>query len=188
MTRRTARAAIGLAAALLLAGCTGGSESKAPDPSATRDATTVLRDTLIASAVKAGLVAHEPDAMTGVGVSVQYGVVTLSGVVRDKRLRDELERVTAETPHVERVVNAIRVDPHRRRIEDQVGDVALAARVQTAIAAQAGVQQVVVRVDRGVATLEGSVPDAKTKTTVLASARNTSGIRNVVDRVRVAGP
>jgi osmotically-inducible protein OsmY len=47
---------------------------------------------------------------------------------------------------------------------------------------------VTVRVDRGVATLTGTVPDAKTKATIAATARDTSGIRNVVDRVRVAGP
>jgi osmotically-inducible protein OsmY len=89
---------------------------------------------------------------------------------------------------VKRVVDLLRVDPKSPRFREQVGDVALAARVQTAVTAQVGLQKVGVRVERGVATLDGTVSDAKTKRTILTTARGTSGIRNVVDRIRVAVP
>ena len=139
------------------------------------------------SAVKARLTAEYPDSTTSVGVSVADGVVTLRGTVRDAKTRDAIVADTERTTYVRRVVDRIRVDPHSPRFRDQVGDVALATRVQAAIAAQLGLQQVTVRVDGGVATLTGTVPDTKTKRTILATARGTTGIRNVVDRIRVAG-
>jgi osmotically-inducible protein OsmY len=177
-----------LAAALLLGGCTGTSPEKAPAPGATRAATAALEDALILAALKARLTAQYPDSATAVGVSVSDRVVTLRGSVRDAKTRQRMVQDAEMTVHVNRVVNQLRIDPHQRRIAEQVGDVALAARVQTAVAAQVGIQHVTVRVERGVATLSGTVPDAKTKRTVLTTARGTSGIRNVVDRIRVGAP
>lgn len=176
-----------LAAAVLVAGCTGNSQQKVPEPFGTRAATTVLRDTLILSAVKARLTAEYPDSATSVGVSVANGVVTLRGTVRDAATRKHLVADAERTTSVKRVVDRLRVDPHSPRLREQVGDVALAARIQAAITAQVGFQQIVVRVDRGVATLDGTAADAKAKRTILATARGTSGVRNVVDRIRVAG-
>ncbi len=179
--------ALALAAALLVTGCTGSSQQKMPEPFGTRAATAVLRDALVLSAVKAKLVGDDPDSTISVGVAVTDGVVTLRGTVHDKAIRGRLVADARRTNGVKRVVDALRVDPRGPRLRQQVGDVALAARIQTAIAAQVGFQRILVRVDRGVATLDGSVPDAKAKRTILATARATSGVRNVVDRIRVAG-
>ena len=175
-------------AMLLLAGCTGSSLQKAPEPLGTRAATAVLQDALVLSAVKATLTADDPDSTTSVGVSARDGVVTLRGTVRDRATRDRLVTGARQVSGVKRVIDQLRIDPNSPRFRQQVGDVALAARVQTAIAAQVGLQKVSVRVDRGVAALDGTVADAKTKRTILATARGTSGIRNVVDRIRVAVP
>jgi osmotically-inducible protein OsmY len=187
------RRALSLAAApavlaAALAGCTGSSQERVPGAFATRPATTVLRDTLILTSVKARLTAQYPDSATSVGVSVADGVVTLRGTVRDLATRRHMVADAERTTYVARVADRLRVDPHAPRFRDQVGDVALAARLQGAIAAQLGLQQVGVRVDHGVATLTGTVADAKTKRTMLATARGTSGIRNVVDRIRVGAP
>jgi osmotically-inducible protein OsmY len=181
------RRALALAAGLALAGCTVPAPGSAPDAQRTRDAMTVLRDTLVMSAVKARLTAEYPDSATSVRVSVADGVVTLRGTVRDAATHEHIVADTKRTASVQSVVDRVRVDPHSPRFRDQVGDVALATRVQAAIAAQLGVQHVAVHVDHGVATLEGTVPDAKTKRTILATARGTAGVRNVVDRIRVAG-
>jgi osmotically-inducible protein OsmY len=179
--------ALASAAALLLAACTAPAPDNAPGPQRTRDATTVLRDTLIMSAVKARLTAEYPDSTTSVRVSVTNGVVTLRGTVRDAATHAHVVADTERTTYVQRVVDNVRVDPRSPRFKDQVGDVALATRVQAAIAAQLGIQHVTVTVERGVATLTGTTADAKTKRTILTTARNTAGIRNVVDRIRVAG-
>jgi osmotically-inducible protein OsmY len=181
------RRALALAAALALSACTASAPDNAPNPQRTRDATTVLRDTLIMSAVKARLTAEYPDSATSVRVAVADGVVTLRGTVRDAATHEHVVADTERTTYVRAVVDRVRVDSRSPRLRDQVGDVALATRVQAAIAAQLGFQHVTVRVDGGVATLTGTAPDAKTKRTILTTARGTAGIRNVVDRIRVAG-
>jgi osmotically-inducible protein OsmY len=89
---------------------------------------------------------------------------------------------------VKSVVDDLTINPHQPQVKQQVADVALEARIEAALTAQVGLQHVAVHVERGVATLSGTVPDAKTRATVVATARGTSGIRNVVDRIRVAGP
>jgi len=172
---------------VLLAGCGGDSGSRAPEPTISAAAGT-LKDALIIAAVKAALTAEDPDSTTTVGVAATGGVVTLSGSVRSAAIRTRCEERARAIAGVTSVVDRLRVDPHGPRIKEQVGDVALAARIQAAIAAQLGFEKISVEVHGGVATLSGSVPDAKTKATALATARGTSGIRNVVDMVRVEAP
>ena len=180
--------ALACALAAALVGCTGASQQGAPASSATRNPADALKDALLLSSVKATLVADDPDSTTSVGVAAVAGIVTLRGTVKDGATRARLVADARKVGGVKRVVDDLRVDPNAPQFRQQVGDVALAARVQAAIAAEVGLQHVGVRVDRGVATLDGSVPDAKTRATVVRTARDTAGIRNVVDRIRVAGP
>jgi osmotically-inducible protein OsmY len=136
--------------------------------------------------VKAKLIGDDPDSTLTLRVTVTDGVVTLRGTVHDAAIRRKVAADARATGGVTRVVDQLRVDPRGPRLRQQVGDVALATRIQAAIAAQLGFQHVTVRVDRGVATLDGTA-NAKTKKTILATARGTEGVRNVVDRIRVAG-
>jgi osmotically-inducible protein OsmY len=181
-----AAVAIGGAAALA-AGCTQSSQQKMPEPFGTRAATAVLQDALTLSAVKAKLIGDDPDSTMTLRVSVTSGVVTLRGTVHDAAIRRKVVAGARATGGVKRVVDQLRVDPNGPRLRQQVGDAGLAVRIETAITAQVGLQHVLVHVDRGVATLDGSVPDAKTKRTILTTARGTGGVRNVVDRIRVGG-
>ena len=178
--------ALAVAAALALAGCTP--PPQAPRSAETRAPTTVLRDALILSGVKAKLIGDDPDSTTTVAVSVANGIVTLSGSVHDAGVRRRLVASARGSAGVEGVVDRLRIDPHGPRLKERVADLALAARVEAAITAQLGLQHIAVRVERGVATLDGTVADAKTKRTILATARATSGVRNVVDRIRVGVP
>jgi osmotically-inducible protein OsmY len=181
------RRALALAASLAVAGCAQ-PPPHAPRSDETRAPTTMLRDALILTAVRSTLIADDPDSTTSVSVSVTDGVVTLRGTVKDERVRRRMVEHAQETVYVRAVVDRLRVDPRRRRIADQVSDLALAARVQVALGAQLGVQKVIVHVERGVVTLDGTVSDAATKRTMLATARGVRGIRNVVDRIRVGVP
>jgi hyperosmotically inducible periplasmic protein len=171
----------------LLAGC-GGAAERTPEPFGTRAATDVLRDALILTAVKAKLTADDPDSATTLGVGARDGVVTLRGSVRDAAARGRVVAAARAVTGVKNVVDDLRVDPRGPRPGRFVADAALATRVATAYTAQVGLQHVTVTVDRGVATLAGSVADAKTKARIEAAARGTDGIRNVVDRIRVERP
>lgn len=179
------RRALLVAAALLLAACT--SQQKVPEPFGTLPPTSVLKDDLILSAVKATLTADDPDSTTSLGVAVTNGVVTLRGTVRSAATRAKLAESARNVAGVTSVVDDLTINPNQPKISQRVTDVGLEARIEAAITAQVGLQHVTVKVDRGAATLSGTVPDAKTKATVLATARGTSGVRNVVDRMRVAG-
>jgi osmotically-inducible protein OsmY len=175
-----------MSAALLVAGCS--SQQKVPEPFGTLPPSSVLKDALILSAVKATLTADDPDSTTTLGVAVTSGVVTLRGTVRSAATRAKLVSSARNVAGVKSVVDDLTINPHQPQINQQVADVALEARIEAAVTAQVGLQHVTVKVVHGVATLSGTVPDAKTKATVLAAARGTSGIRNVVDRIRVGGP
>jgi osmotically-inducible protein OsmY len=116
--------ALALLAGVLLAGCTSSDRRKAAEALTTPAAGEVLQDALILAGVKAGLVAHDPDAATSVGVSVSRGVVTLRGVVPDAKTRERLIEVAQETVHVRRVDAAgLRVGSHRRRLRETSGGV-----------------------------------------------------------------
>jgi osmotically-inducible protein OsmY len=119
---RAAVLAAGLAAAVLLAGCTGTREVKLPEALTTPDAGTVLKDALIAAAVKSTLVSHDPDDMTAVGVSVSRGVVTLRGTVRDAKTRKRLIELAQEEVHVRRVeAGGLRAGARKQRGRSGVG-------------------------------------------------------------------
>lgn len=181
--------ALALVAVLALAACdSGGSGSREPQPFGTKAATTLLRDGLIAAAVKAKLTADLPDSLTSLGVHVDEGVVTLRGSVLSAADRTRAEGEARGVKGVVRVVDDLRVDPHARRPKEQAGDLALQARIEAALTAQLGFTRIGVHVERGVATLDGLAPDDRARETALATARGTSGIRNVVDRMRVQHP
>lgn len=185
-----ARAAAALAAVLtaLLGGCgTNGTSTtvQMPQPFGTRAATEVLRDGLILTAVKAQLTALDPDSATSLGVSVRAGVVHLRGTVRDAAALAKDVAAARKVKGVKRVVADVRVDPRGPRPREQLSDFALATRITTALAAQVGPTGVRVHVASGTVTLDGTVSDPKTKAAALATARNTGGVRAVVDRIRV---
>jgi len=184
--------ALALAAAAVvwsLAGCNGpGGSAREPEPFGTRAATEVLKDALIVAAVKAQLTTDDPDSATTLGVGSRDGVVTLRGTVRDAAARGRDVAAARAVTGVKQVVDQLRVDPRGPRPGRQIADAALATRVVAAYTAQLGLQRVTVTVDRGVATLAGTVPDTRTRSRIEAAARGTDGIRNVVDQIRVERP
>ncbi len=180
------RRALAALALVLVAGCGGGSSNGTPGPTASA-VTSSLKDALVTSAVKAALIAEDPDSTTTVGVSASSGVVTLGGSVKSASIRSRFVMRARAVTGVTRVVDDLTINARGPRLQQQIGDIALAARIEAAIAAEVGFKQINVTVHDGVATLEGTVPDAKTRDTAVATARGTAGIRNVVDRLRVGG-
>jgi osmotically-inducible protein OsmY len=67
-------------------------------------------------------------------------------------------------------------------------DALMQSAIKAALAGDVGALRVTVHVERGVATLAGTARNATSKAGALAAARETAGVRNVVDRIRVAGP
>jgi osmotically-inducible protein OsmY len=86
-------------------------------------------------------------------------------------------------PGIVAVRDELRVNPNLPNVQQQVGDATLAGRIAAAIFAQTGSTQVRVNVRDGVVTLRGSVADAKTRTAAIDTARNTSGVKAVIDQM-----
>jgi osmotically-inducible protein OsmY len=88
---------------------------------------------------------------------------------------------------VANIDDRLTLDPSMRGVREQTGDAALQTKVMAAIAGQAGVNalKITVTADNGVVTLEGTVPRASVRSTVVDTARTTSGVRRVVDRLSV---
>jgi hyperosmotically inducible periplasmic protein len=180
--KRARLPALALSAALaaLLAGCGPNATTttvQVPQPFGSRAATDVLRDGLVLTAVKAQLTALDPDSATTLGVAVRDGVVRLRGTVRDRAALTRDVAAARKVSGVKQVVADLRVDPRGPRPRERVSEFALAAQV--------GPTGVRVHVASGTATLDGAVSDSKTKAAALATARNTAGVRGVVDRIRV---
>lgn len=176
---------------LVLAGCAGDQSSQQPkdaQPFATRDPVTFLRDGLILTGVKARLTADNPDSTTTLGVTVRNGTVTLSGTVRNEPEKAQALADARGVRGVKAVDDQLQINPNGPRLKERFSDLSLTTRITTALGAQIGLNHVRVLVRDGVATLDGTANDAKTKTTALATARGTSGVRNVVDRIRVEHP
>jgi osmotically-inducible protein OsmY len=172
---------------LVLGGCGNSSTDQPPEPFGSRAPGTVLKDGLILAAVKAKLTADDPNSVATLGVGVESGVVTLRGTVHTAADRTRLAADARGVRGVARVDDDLIVNPHATKLEGSVADFALAARVETALQVAAGFQQVTAHADHGIVTLTGTVKDEGTRARVVGAARQTSGVRNVVDQLRVGG-
>jgi osmotically-inducible protein OsmY len=71
-------------------------------------------DQVLAAEVRAALIDSPLVAVDALRVDARRGVVTLHGIARRPGDRDRAERLAAELPRVQRVVNAIEMLPDRR--------------------------------------------------------------------------
>ena len=187
MRRGTAFAA---AACLLVAsGCIKTNDHSVtvtlPVPSAPPSATDMIRDGLLATKVRAQIVAVDVDAAARLGVHVHAGVVRLGGVVRTESERTQIGAAVRKVGGVKDVQNDITVNPRAKTFSG--GDFALAARVTATLAAQIGINAANLRAsaEDGVVTLSGHVPSASIKETALETVRKVDGVKRVVDKIVV---
>jgi len=161
--------------ASLLAACTPGQQKAA------------FNNTLLANTVKAKLVGIDADALTEVRVTVSNGAVTLTGEAHDQVEKDRYVAAARSVSSVTSVADDLRVNPDLRGLREQSADMALAARVSAAIAAQTGINVVNLKVSSraGVVSVEGHVPSASIARTVVETARAVPGVTDVVSRISI---
>lgn len=173
-----------LLALLALAGCTSPA-TNAPQPAVTQ-LEHAANDALLTTTVKAKLITIDIDSTTSLGVHVNGGVATLTGAVRSNAARERDLAAARSVAGITAVRDELHVDRALPDVTTRVGDAALAGRIAAAIFTQTGSVGVNVQVHDGVATLSGHV-DPKVRDAALATARNTSGIHGVVDRMSTGG-
>jgi len=161
--------------ALVLASCTNGQQKAA------------FNNTLLANIVKAKLVGIDADALTDVRVTVSNGSVTLSGQAQNQVEKDQYIAAARSVSNVTSVTDNLSVNPNLRGLREQSADVALAARVSAAIAAQTGVNVMNLKVwsRAGIVSVEGHVPSPSIARTVVETARAVPGVKDVVSRISI---
>lgn len=122
-----------------------------------------------------------------IGVTVENGIVTLTGHVRNYAEKGVAERVTLRVRGVRGVVERIAV---RYPDDPTVGDEALAERCARVIEWDARIPRdtVTLKVEKGCVTLEGCVPYYHQKAAVDKALRRLAGVTDIVNLVAVKPP
>lgn len=152
-----------------------------------KQAQSTVNSAALAGAVHAKLATIDADSLTAVKVETNGGVVTLTGQARSAQERAAYDSAAATVNGVTHVVDRLAVNPDVRGPRESLDDAALAAKVTANITAQAGINAARIKpsVRDGVVTLSGTVSSVALKSTVLQTARKTSGVKSVVDRIEV---
>jgi osmotically-inducible protein OsmY len=168
--------------ALLPLGACSSPPQNAPAPTVTQlegDA----NDALLTTEVKAKLITVDIDSTASLGVHVHGGIATLTGAVRTAAARERTVAAAKSVRGIRVVRDDLRVDPKVPDVQGRVGDAALAGRIAAAIFTQTGSTAVRVDVHSGVVTLRGNVTDPKLRDAAVDTARDTSGVKSVVDNM-----
>jgi len=144
-------------------------------------------DAFILAQIRAKITAIDAATVSTVNVEVQNGRVSLSGEVPNAKERAQIADASRSVSGVTAVADRIAVNPRTKTAEQITNDIALAAKVKAALAVQTGVNafHISVKTDRGIVSLSGSVPSSALHTTAIATVKSVSGVRRVVDRLRI---
>jgi osmotically-inducible protein OsmY len=177
-----------IAAAIALSACGHGS-TKPPEGLPTLPPGGAFKDGLIYAAVKARLAGSDIDSTTRISVSVHNGVVTLGGAVKDAATKGREVKLVSAMRGVKSVNDELRVGHVGPSAADVVRNAGLVAAVASSLTAQTGINVTGITVhadaSTGTVTLVGHAPTAAVKSTLIAAAHHTPGVRNVVDRIAV---
>lgn len=144
-------------------------------------------DALLATQVKAKIATVDAATVGLINVASTNGAVTLTGKIANIAEREAVEKAARSIDGVKSVDDRVVVDstaPTGAQIE---ADLALSAKVHTALVAQTGINAATIHADvhRGVVTLTGTVPSAAHKSVADETVRGVKGVLSVVDRLSV---
>jgi hyperosmotically inducible protein len=155
-----------------------------------------VRDAATTAAVKTSLGLNRRLQPYAIEPSTREGVVTLKGEVPDADSRATATKVVEAVPEVRHVVNDLRVNPalgaaHAtdRSLGERVDDEALGVRVKVALSLKRDLKgtDIDVKTYRKDVTLSGQVSTAAQRQLAEETARDTSGVSNVTDEIKVQG-
>lgn len=169
------RIALVFAVAATIAACSPGQQERAKE---TAD------DAIIAAQVRARLAGVDPATVSLVNVDVNARKVTLTGQVHSEQERAQVDQAVRGISGIAGLEDRLKVNANAPTANEIAADLALQAKVQTAIAAQTGVNALKVNVSahHGVVTLGGTVAAGPAHALVLQAARGVPGVVRVVDR------
>jgi len=154
---------------------------------ATDKARSAADDTLLAAQVQARIAGVDAATVGLVHVSSSNGVVTLTGKIANMGEREAMENAARSVKGVETLDDRVVVDASAPTAAEIEADLALSAKVHTALVAQTGVNAADIHVDvhRGVVTLTGHVPSSAHKAVADHAVRGVKGVTSVVDKLAI---
>jgi len=157
---------------------------------AAKAAGSAARDMWITSAAKMRLMANSDTPALEINVDTSDGVVTLFGTVPSEPAKQAASDVVREVGGVQSVNNQLEVvaEANAERVAEKDSDVKSA--IENRLEAHGALADADIDVDvsNGVARLTGSVDSQSDRMTALTVARATSGVRAVLDELKLAPP
>ena len=138
-------------------------------------------DTRLADQVREELALHIMD-MERVGVSVEHGVVTLSGPVASEVERQRAVSAVFAIPGVQNVKNNLSIDDQdSHSVGEYIDDTLLTTAVKGKLLAEAGIKSfsISVETNQGVVTLTGNVDRAEHVSLAERVAKTVDGVKTV---------
>jgi hyperosmotically inducible protein len=146
----------------------------------------------VTTGVKTKLAADATVKAYKIDVDTKDGVVTLNGVVETPAAKARAVELARNTSGVTSVVDEITVTPAAAPttgtgMTEPITDAILTGKVKTIFLADPSISGLKIDVDTkdGVVTLTGTVPTADEKTRAVDAARQTDGVKSVVDHLKV---
>jgi hyperosmotically inducible protein len=153
-------------------------------------ASSTAQDMWTTSAVKVRLVANSHTPGFDINVDTDDGVVTLFGVVDSQAAKDEAGAETHKVDGVKSVVNELQIVAPGKQEAVAENDGAIDDAVSKRLAANQRLKgsSIKIEVKNGIVHLTGSVDNQSDRITALTVARSTSGVRGLVDDLKIVRP
>ena len=150
-----------------------------------RTAGTQLDDSSISASVKAELIRDDLVEGRNIDVDTIDGHVILTGVVVSELQANRAVEIAQQFEGVKSVRNNLQIGS--RTFTQAVDDKLIGSRIKAGLIAAKGIPSLAVDVDvtRGVATLSGIVDAAAVKRRIIEIARDTTGVKAVVDNITI---
>ncbi|NLG19491.1 MAG: BON domain-containing protein [Fibrobacter sp.] len=141
-----------------------------------------LTDDKIADSVRNRLSLDRNIKSDFIRVSAEEGIVTLKGSVESYRAREHCGKSVSEVQGVVQVINDLAVVPTHKFADNQI-----ATEINESLSRiDISVENITVRVEEGIVTLSGKVPHWNSYYSVEYAAKNTRGVKGVVNELILA--
>lgn len=147
-----------------------------------------ISDAAIQAEINGLWLGHDLEMYRAVDMTVREGRVLLTGEAPTPKARVDAVRLAWQADGVKTVINEIQVDD-TATLFDQAADLALAKKLETRLLFDRKVRSINYTVDvvNGTVYLMGVAQSVETLNRALAYARDTRGVRTVVNHVRIKG-
>ena len=148
---------------------------------------TTINDTIIHASITESMFKEDVNKYIGIRISVDDGVVLLTGKVNDPQTRVEATRISWEPRGVVEVVNEIQVT-EKSSIKDIAKDLAASTTIKGKLVADKNIKSVNFNVDvvNGIAYLSGVARTQKEMNLVLAYTKETRYINQLVNYIQLS--